>query len=82
MNIKVLGTGCPKCRTLYQSVERVLAANGFEATLEKVERIEDIMAFRVMMTPALVIDGAVKSSGRVPGDAELVAWITTALASA
>jgi small redox-active disulfide protein 2 len=80
MNIKVLGTGCPKCKALYQKVEQVVAKNGFEAKLEKVERIEDIMSYGVMMTPALVIDGAVKSSGRLPGEAELTSWIATALA--
>ena len=75
MTIKVLGTGCPKCKTLYQKVEQVIAKNGFDATLEKVERIEDIMTYGVMMTPSLVIDGAVKSSGRLPSDAELVSWL-------
>ncbi|MBI5646499.1 MAG: TM0996/MTH895 family glutaredoxin-like protein [Ignavibacteriae bacterium] len=80
MNIKVLGTGCPKCKTLYQRVEQLVAANGFDVTLEKVERIEDIISYGVMMTPSLVVDGSVKSSGRLPTDAEILSWVTTALA--
>jgi small redox-active disulfide protein 2 len=63
--IQVLGTGCPKCKTLMANAEAAVKAAGVEATVEKVEKIAEIMAFGVMMTPALVIDGQVKSVGKV-----------------
>ncbi len=63
--IQVLGTGCPKCKTLTANAEAAVKALGIDATVEKVEKIADIMKFGVMMTPALVIDGQVKSAGKV-----------------
>jgi small redox-active disulfide protein 2 len=75
MKIKVLGTGCQKCKKLYSETEKAIAASGVRADLEKVERIEQIIQYGVMMTPGLVIDGEVKSSGRVPSESEIVSWI-------
>lgn len=75
MKIKVLGTGCQKCRKLYSEAEKAIAASGVKADLEKVERIEDIIGYGVLATPGLVIDGEVKSSGRVPPESEIVSWI-------
>lgn len=63
--IQILGTGCPKCKTLTANAEAAVKALGVEATVEKVEKIADIMKFNVMMTPALVVDGQVKSAGKV-----------------
>jgi len=63
--IQVLGTGCPKCKTLTANAEAAVKALGVDATVEKVEKIADIMKFGVMMTPALVVDGQVKSAGKV-----------------
>lgn len=63
--IKILGTGCPKCKALTANAEAAVKALGIEATIEKVEKIADIMKFNVMMTPALVVDGQVKSAGKV-----------------
>ena len=63
--IQILGTGCPKCKLLYANAEAAIAAAGVEAQLEKVEKIVDIAKFGVMSTPALVVDGAVKSVGKV-----------------
>ena len=63
--IQILGTGCPKCRLLTANAEAAVKALGIEATVEKVEKIADIMKFAVMTTPALVVDGQVKSAGRV-----------------
>lgn len=65
MKIQVLGTGCPKCKLLMANVEEAVKASGIEATIEKVEKITDIVKFGVMMTPALVLDGQVKSTGKV-----------------
>jgi small redox-active disulfide protein 2 len=82
MKIKVLGTGCPKCKKLYAEAEKAVASWGVTAEREKVEKIDDIMAYGVMMTPALVIDEEVKASGRIPPAAEIVSWLTTAAAKA
>ena len=65
MKIQILGTGCPKCKTLFANAEEAVKALGIEAQIEKVEKITDIMAFGVMSTPALAVDGEVKSAGKV-----------------
>jgi small redox-active disulfide protein 2 len=80
MKIKVLGTGCPKCKKLYAEAEKAIASSGVKAELEKVERIEEIIKYGVMATPGLVIDEEVKASGRVPQDSEIISWIATAAA--
>ncbi len=63
--IQILGTGCPKCKMLMANAEEAVKTLGIEATVEKVEKITDIMAFGVMITPALAVDGQVKSEGKV-----------------
>ncbi len=63
--IQILGTGCPKCKLLTAHAEDAVKALGIEAQIEKVEKIQDIMKFGVMTTPALVVDGVVKSAGKV-----------------
>ncbi len=65
LKIQILGTGCPKCKTLMANTEAAAKALGIEAQIEKVEKIQDIMKFGVMTTPALVVDGQVKSAGKV-----------------
>ena len=65
--IQILGTGCPKCKLLTANAEAAVKALGIEAQIEKVEKITEIMKFEVMMTPALVVDGQVKSAGKVLG---------------
>lgn len=65
MKIQVLGTGCPKCKQLLANVEAAVAELGVAAEVEKIEDIKQIMAFGVMATPALVVDGEVKFSGKV-----------------
>lgn len=64
--IQILGTGCPKCRMLSDHAEEAAKALGIEYRLEKVTDIQAIVAFGVMATPALAIDGLVKVAGRVP----------------
>lgn len=66
MDIAILGTGCPKCKQTAEAVRRAVEQVGIEATIYKVEDIREIMRFRVMMTPAVAIDGQVKISGKVP----------------
>jgi small redox-active disulfide protein 2 len=65
MKIQVLGTGCAKCKQLTANAQQAVAELGVDATVEKVEDVQEIMKFRVLSTPALVIDGTVKSLGRV-----------------
>ncbi|BDV43560.1 redox-active disulfide protein 2 [Geotalea uraniireducens] len=72
MKIEVLGTGCAKCKTLYDNVRQAVEESGISAEVVKVEDIPSIMKFGVMSTPALAIDGQVKFSGRVATVAELV----------
>jgi small redox-active disulfide protein 2 len=81
MEIKILGPGCTKCKKLYEETDRAIQQLGLAATLTKVERIDEIAAHKVFMTPALVINGEVKSAGRVPNAAELTSWLTTAAAN-
>ena len=71
MNIKILGAGCSKCRQLEKNVRAALENLNIEADVEKVTEINDIMKYEVMMTPALVINGTVKSTGRVYSPKEL-----------
>jgi small redox-active disulfide protein 2 len=72
MTIKVLGTGCPKCKTMTNLVQDVINENNIDATIEKVEDIMDIMTFNVMSTPALVINDVVTIKGRIPSKAEVL----------
>ena len=71
MKIQILGTGCPKCKKLEENAKQAAMELGIEHTIEKVTDINDIMAFGVMMTPALAIDGEVKLVGKVPDVEEL-----------
>jgi small redox-active disulfide protein 2 len=71
MEIKVLGTGCPRCKTLERNTREVVAEMGIVATIEKEEDIVKIMEYGIMHTPALVINGKVAVSGRVPSAAEI-----------
>ncbi len=66
MKIQILGTGCPKCMKLAENAEAAAKELGLEYQLEKVNRIDEIMKFGVMMTPALAVDGDVKVVGKVP----------------
>ena len=65
LRIQVMGTSCPKCRKLKGRVDSVLSELGLDCDVEKVSDIKDIMALGVMMTPALAIDGEVKSTGKL-----------------
>lgn len=69
MKIQILGTGCPKCKKLAEIAETAAMQSGIEYEIEKITDINAIMAFGVIMTPALAIDGEVKLVGKVP-DAE------------
>jgi small redox-active disulfide protein 2 len=66
MDIKILGPGCPKCKTLEKVTREAVTESGITATIEKVEDIIKIMEYRVLHTPGLVINGKVVLSGQVP----------------
>lgn len=82
MKIKILGTGCPKCRKLYAEAEKAIVASGVQVDLEKVEKIEEILKYGLMATPGLVVNEEVKASGRIPQCNEIVSWIAAAAKSA
>lgn len=66
MEIRILGTGCPKCHKLEEETRNAAAEMGLACNIEKVTDLKDIMSYGVMMTPALVVDGEVKVAGKVP----------------
>ena len=71
MEIKILGTGCPKCRQLEKLTHEVVQKKGIEATTTKVEDIMEIVGYGVMATPALVVDNKVVVKGRLPSASEI-----------
>lgn len=71
MDIKVLGPGCARCKSTYNVVEKVVAENHIDATLTKVDDIEEMMNYNILSTPAVVVDGVVKIKGRVPTESEV-----------
>ncbi|MDD2304710.1 MAG: thioredoxin family protein [Prolixibacteraceae bacterium] len=76
MEIKILGTGCPKCKTLERLTRDVVEQNGIDASVTKVEDIVEIMKYGVMTTPALVVNGKVEIKGRVPSSDEIKQVLT------
>ncbi len=71
MEIKILGTGCSKCKTTYVVIEKVIKENNIQATITKVEDIMEIMNYNILATPAVVVNGEVKIKGRVPSETEI-----------
>ena len=76
MEIKILGPGCTKCKTLDKITREVVEKNGLSATVTKVEDIMEIMKYGVMSTPALVVDEKVLIKGRVPSSEEIKQLLT------
>jgi small redox-active disulfide protein 2 len=76
MEIKILGPGCPKCKTLDRMTREVVEKNGIDAKITKVEDIMEIMKYGVMSTPALVVDEKVLVKGRVPSSDEIKQLLT------
>ena len=75
MLIKILGSGCAKCQRLEQLTREVAAELGIDAQFDHVREMDKIMAYPIMTTPALVIDEAVKVSGRMPSKDEISGWL-------
>jgi len=75
MEIKILGPGCPKCRQTEEIVKQAVAEEGVAANIEKVTDIMKIAGYGVFGTPAVIIDGEVKSVGKIPKKDDIKAWI-------
>jgi len=75
MKIRVLGSGCAKCKTLEERIRQLVAKNNLNAEVEKVTDLKEIMSYGILSTPGLVIDGVVKSAGYVPKDEQLLKWM-------
>ena len=75
MKIEILGTGCPKCKKLNELTQEVIQEIGISAEITKVTKINEIIDYGVMITPALVIDGNVKIAGKIPSKQEITEWI-------
>jgi small redox-active disulfide protein 2 len=75
VEIKVLGPGCPKCHQTEKIVRETVAANGIQADIEKVSDIMKIAGYGVFGTPAVVVDGQVKSVGKIPKKEDVLNWI-------
>ncbi len=75
MKIEILGTGCPKCKKLEENSKKAVEETGADAEVVKVEDMEKILSYGVMMTPALVLDGKVKCSGKIATVEEIVEWV-------
>ena len=76
MEIKILGTGCPKCDKLENETRLAAEEMGLDCTIEKISQVKEIMAYGVMITPALVVDGEVKAVGKVPARDEIKGLLT------
>jgi small redox-active disulfide protein 2 len=76
MEIKVLGPGCAKCKQTEKIVKEAVAAAGVEASVEKVTDVMAIAGYGVFGTPAVVVDGVVKSVGKIPKKDEIIEWLT------
>jgi len=75
MKIEILGTGCAKCDKLEEVTRNAVRDLKLDAEVVKVKEIKDIMAYGVMATPALVIDGVVQSSGKIPSGDDIKKWL-------
>ena len=78
IDIKVLGTGCAKCKSTLKLIEDAARANGVELRLEKVEDLKDIAGYGILSTPGVVIDGKVVHAGGVPSREKIEQWLSAA----
>ena len=75
MKIRVLGSGCAKCKTLEERIHQLIAKHNLSIEVEKVTDLKEIMSYGILSTPGLVINGVVKSAGSVPKDEQLLQWM-------
>jgi len=82
MKLQILGPGCPRCKKLAENAEAATGELDAEIEIAKVTNIDEIVRFGVMMTPGLVINGTIKSTGRIASVEEIKKWITEAVEGA
>jgi small redox-active disulfide protein 2 len=75
MKVQILGAGCAKCKTLEQKIRQLNDTHKLNLEIEKVTDLQEIIKYRIMMTPGLVIDGVLKSVGSIPKDSQLLEWM-------
>jgi len=75
MKIEILGMGCPKCKMLYENAKKAVEQAGVQAEVVKIEDMDKITNYGVMMIPALVIDGEVKTTGKIPSAEDIKQWL-------
>ena len=75
MIVKVLGSGCNKCKTLETQIQKLKENYNLDIEIEKITQINDIISYGVMMTPGLIINGEIKSVGKIPKDDQILKWI-------
>ncbi len=80
LSIKVLGSGCANCQKVEQIAKQVVASLSLDATVQKVTDWQDIKKYQILATPGLVVNERVVCAGRIPSEAEVTTWITSALA--
>jgi len=78
VKVKVLGPGCSKCKLLEQKLINLRSSDQLDFEVEKVTQLDEIMSYGILMTPGLVINGQVKSSGTIPKDEQIINWIKEA----
>ena len=76
MKIEILGMGCPKCKKLYENAQTAAKELNIQVEIVKVEDIQKIMDYGLMVTPAITINGEVKAAGRIPAPDEIKKWIS------
>ena len=79
LSIKVLGPGCANCQKVEQIAKKVVATLSVDATIQKVTETRDIMKYPILATPGLVINEKLVCAGRIPNEAEVTTWVTSAL---
>ncbi len=79
LSIKVLGPGCANCQKVEEIAKKVVAMLNVEATFQKVTEKQEIMKYPILATPGLVVNERLVCAGRIPSEAEVTTWITTAL---
>lgn len=75
LSVKVLGTGCAKCKNLNKKVRQIVEENRLDVEVNYVDDIQEMIELGILSTPGLVIDGEVKSVGIIPKDAKLLSWL-------
>jgi small redox-active disulfide protein 2 len=79
LNIKILGSGCANCQKVEQIAKKVVATLSVDATFHKVTEMQDIMKYPILSTPGLVLNEKLVCAGRIPSEAEVTTWVTSAL---